>query len=283
MAPALSAPLDSFRWYQGSAEQRGLFWICTGLIAQFGVAAGVLLCGINAPYGRYNQQDEKATRKNPILKALGSCDIHPKVAWVVQESPTLIAAAACWLVGSKECKENPGNIVALGCFVIHYINRAILYPLRMKGSKPIPLPVMLMATAFCAANGYIQSRCLTRFTVVPTWSWTLPAGVALWIAGFGINAQADDILRNLRKPGETGYKIPMGGFFEYVSGANFFGEIVEWSGYGLAMGGALPGLTFAFCSACNIGPRALAHHQWYLSKFKDSYPRNRKALIPFLL
>lgn len=30
------------------------------------------------------------------------------------------------------------------------------------------------------------------------------------------------------------------------------------------------------------GPRALAHHQWYLQKL-DGYPRDRKALIPFLL
>jgi 3-oxo-5-alpha-steroid 4-dehydrogenase 1 len=55
-------------------------------------------------------------------------------------------------------------------------------------------------------------------------------------AGMWINIQSDGILRNLRKPGETGYKIPRGGLFRYVSGANFLGEIVEWSGFAIAAG-----------------------------------------------
>ena len=44
-----------------------------------------------------------------------------------------------------------------------------------------------------------------------------------------INADSDGILRSLRDSrvaDDTGYKIPRGGMFEYVSGANFFGEIL---------------------------------------------------------
>ena len=55
-------------------------------------------------------------------------------------------------------------------------------------------------------------------------------------AGMWINIQSDGILRNLRKPGETNYKIPKGGLFRYVSGANFLGEIAEWSGFAIAAG-----------------------------------------------
>jgi hypothetical protein len=51
-----------------------------------------------------------------------------------------------------------------------------------------------------------------------------------------------------------------GGAFEYVSGANFFGEIVEWTGYALASN-TLAGYAFALFTVCNIGPRALAHHR----------------------
>jgi steroid 5-alpha reductase family enzyme len=91
-----------------------------------------------------------------------------------------------------------------------------------------------------------------------------------------------------------------GGLFEYVSGANFLGEIIEWLGFALASD-SLPGWAFAFYVVCNIGrcvvncktadvftrlsagPRALHHHKWYQQQFGKSYPAGRKALVPFVL
>ena len=35
-------------------------------------------------------------------------------------------------------------------------------------------------------------------------------GTFLFLLGFLINQHSDHVLRNLRKPGETGYKIPKG-------------------------------------------------------------------------
>ncbi len=51
----------------------------------------------------------------------------------------------------------------------------------------------------------------------------------------------------------------LGGMFEYVSGANFFGEIVEWTGYSIAAW-SLPGFTFAALTFLNTFPRAVSHH-----------------------
>lgn len=88
---------------------------------------------------------------------------------------------------------------------------------------------------------------------------------------------------NLRKPGETGYKIPFGGMFNYVTGANYFGEIVEWTGFAIATGFAAPAVSFAIFTLSNIGPRAIGHHKWYKTTFGDKYPKHRKALIPFVI
>ena len=72
--------------------------------------------------------------------------------------------------------------------------------------------------------------------------------------------------------------------FKYVSGANFFGEIVEWSGYAMATGFSVPATCFAVCTIFNIAPRAVQHHQWYMDKFGSEYKKlNRKAIIPFIL
>ena len=69
--------------------------------------------------------------------------------------------------------------------------------------------------------------------------------------------------------------------FEYVSGANFFGEILEWFGFALAAN-TLPAWAFAIFAFSNIAPRGWQHHQWYLNKFKEEYPASRYAVIPFV-
>ena len=85
-------------------------------------------------------------------------------------------------------------------------------------------------------------------------------GSALFWIGLAINWHSDHVLRNLRKPGETGYKIPNGGMFNFISGANFFGEIIEWFGFAMATGFNIPATTFALNTFFNIAPRAVSHH-----------------------
>merc|ERR1712014_325227 len=97
-------------------------------------------------------------------------------------------------------------------------------------------------------------------------------GVAMFLCGMIGNIHSDKILRNLRKPGEKGYKIPRGGLFEYISGANFAAEILEWIGFAVAAN-SFASLCFVTFTCTNIGPRARACHSWYLSKFREDYPK----------
>ena len=95
-----------------------------------------------------------------------------------------------------------------------------------------------------------------------------------------LNVHSDHLLRRLREPGETGYKVPAGGGFRYVSAPNYLGEIVEWIGFALAAQ-TLAAWAFAAFTFANLAPRAVANHRWYRERFAD-YPRQRRALIPFL-
>lgn len=115
-------------------------------------------------------------------------------------------------------------------------------------------------------------------------------GVVLWMIGFVINLHSDSILRNLRKTDAdqqpnsgtpSKYKIPYGGFYERVSCANFFGEIIEWLGYAIASS-SLAAWSFWMFACANLIPRGISHHQWYLDKF-DDYPKDRYAVIPFVV
>ena len=107
------------------------------------------------------------------------------------------------------------------------------------------------------------------------------AGIALFAAGFLIHSSSDNILRSLRKPGETGYSIPQGGMFRFISCPNYFGEIIEWVGWAL-LTWSVAGLAFATFTFANLFPRAIAHHRWYRGEFTD-YPSERKAIIPFIV
>jgi steroid 5-alpha reductase family enzyme len=170
--------------------------------------------------------------------------------------------------------------------MIHYLNRTLIFPFRLhtKGKK-IPVTIVLMAFCFNLMNGYINGYYLGSLSEQYALSWLYDprfiVGFLMFCSGLAINWQADNILIHLRAPGETGYKIPYGGFFRYISCPNHFSEIIEWSGFAL-MTWSLPGLAFAIWTLVNLMPRALHHHKWYRMTFPD-YPVDRKALIPYVL
>uniref|UniRef100_A0A7M4F5E2 3-oxo-5alpha-steroid 4-dehydrogenase (NADP(+)) n=1 Tax=Crocodylus porosus TaxID=8502 RepID=A0A7M4F5E2_CROPO len=161
-------------------------------------------------------------------------------------------------------------------------SQTFIYPFLTRG-RPFPLHIVYFGMLFCLYNGFLQGYYLIYCAEYPTdWCSNIrfTSGMLLFSLGMGINIHSDLLLRQLRKPGETTYRIPQGGLFTYVSGANYFGEIMEWFGYAIATW-SLPAFAFAFFTLCFIGPRAIHHHRFYLRTFTD-YPKSRKALIPFI-
>uniref|UniRef100_A0A8C0BCY1 3-oxo-5alpha-steroid 4-dehydrogenase (NADP(+)) n=1 Tax=Buteo japonicus TaxID=224669 RepID=A0A8C0BCY1_9AVES len=157
-----------------------------------------------------------------------------------------------------------------------------IYPFFTRG-RPFPLQLLFFGMLFCIYNGFLQGYYLIYCAEYPNdWCTDIrfTSGLLLFLLGMGINIHSDLLLRQLRKPGEVTYKIPQGGLFTYISGANYFGEIVEWFGFAIATW-SLPAFAFAFFTLCCIGPRAYHHHRYYLKTFTD-YPKSRKALIPFV-
>ena len=106
-------------------------------------------------------------------------------------------------------------------------------------------------------------------------------GAAVMLAGIAANIHADTVLMNLRRPGETGYKIPHGGLFRWVTAGNYLGEVVIWFGWALATW-SWAGLAFALYTVANLAPRAADAHRWYHEKFGADYPPERRRLIPGL-
>eukprot|EP00735_Rhodelphis_limneticus_P005406 TRINITY_DN17235_c0_g1::TRINITY_DN17235_c0_g1_i1::g.7721::m.7721 TRINITY_DN17235_c0_g1::TRINITY_DN17235_c0_g1_i1::g.7721 ORF type:complete len:270 (+),score=6.48,sp/A5PJS2/S5A1_BOVIN/51.74/4e-82,Steroid_dh/PF02544.11/2.1e-53,DUF1295/PF06966.7/6.2e+03,DUF1295/PF06966.7/2.7e-05,PEMT/PF04191.8/2.6e+03,PEMT/PF04191.8/0.38 TRINITY_DN17235_c0_g1_i1:47-811(+) len=234
-----------------------------------GLCSFISLFFTTAPYGRYS------------AGGIWGFLLPARVAWVLQEFPCVAWCVSTWYTSNGLAAVPFANKILFSLFLFHYVNRTFIFPLRIRGGKPTPVTVFGLAFLFCVINGYLQSVSLS--TLPLSQSPTDPrfiSGVFLFFLGLLINWHADHVLIHLRKPGETGYKIPRGGMFEYVSGANFFGEILEWAGFALAAS-SLHAAAFAFFTFCNIGPRGYQHHKWYHEKFED-YPKSRRAVIPFL-
>jgi len=129
------------------------------------------------------------------------------------------------------------NRILLLFFLTHYFNRTFIYSYKIVGGTPTTFFAFIAACMYTACNGYLQSLCLLKFdeyNIDNIFELHYIIGVTLWLIGFCITCQSDSILRNLRKPNETGYKIPKQGLFQYVSSAHYFGEIIEWLGFAIA-------------------------------------------------
>ncbi|XP_062618765.1 3-oxo-5-alpha-steroid 4-dehydrogenase 2-like [Saccostrea cucullata] len=162
--------------------------------------------------------------------------------------------------------------------------RTFIFPLRIRGGKPISLFPFMAAVFFCSVNGDLQTYgILLSNTQIHHWfqKARFCLGIMLFCTGMYMNIRSDSLLTSLRNEKEGAYSISLGFLFENVSCANFLGEIVEWIGFSVACFN-LPSLAFAVFTLCYIGPRAVHHHRFYQEKFED-YPKERKALIPFLL
>ena len=245
-------------------------WMSWGVIA----TSGIVFCAlffVNASYGRYT------------TPAWGPC-VPARLAWFLQEMPACIVPAYLAIFTAPAHFCSTVNAVLLGAFIIHYLQRTFVFSFLIRGGKPSSIVTVSLALFVCVYNGYLQGMSFLHVTKYPdSWSTDMrfSGGLALFFIGMAINLHSDHVLRNLRKPGDEGYRIPHGGMFEYVSAANYFGEILEWTGFAIASW-SLPVTAFAVFTASNLVPRAISHHKWYKIKFED-YPKTRKAVIPMLL
>jgi len=228
-----------------------------------------LLLRITVPYGRHASQ------------AWGP-GLDNKWGWFLMELPVVLVFSWYFFTGSAE-KSAP-VYVFYALFMLHYFNRAFIFPFRIKSQgEKMPWLIILMAVFFNYANGFFNGYWFGTLSPAYSNAWFYDPrfiiGIVLFFSGMYINISSDQILLNLRKGGKKGYYIPYGGLFKYVASPNLLGEIIEWLGWAL-MCWCLPAFSFALWTLANLLPRALDHHRWYRFRF-ENYPVNRKAIFPF--
>ncbi|KAJ7481600.1 hypothetical protein FB451DRAFT_1394245 [Mycena latifolia] len=220
---------------------------------------------------------------------------------------------------------SPQSILALA-YLIHYLNRALISPLRTPSRSKSHIIVPLAAVTFNTLNGSLMGAFLAA-PAPPAPPMYFYAGLTLWASGFAGNIMHDEILLNIRrrakdKPKGKGngehYAIPHGLLYRFISYPNYFCEWLEWLGFALAADprlvralftGALfsgsfslasvnaslrgpaaaflplfsPPWVFLLSEVLLMFPRAYRGHRWYHNMFGDSYPKERRIVVPFLL
>ena len=114
----------------------------------------VLMFFITAPFGRHTS--DKWGRS-----------INNKVGWVIMELPSLALMIYFLLYGSNSFNSYVWILFSL--WIIHYLNRTFIYPLRIKATeKKMPLFIVLNAILFncvnAGLNGYFLSEIAAKAT-----------------------------------------------------------------------------------------------------------------------
>lgn len=209
--------------------------------------------------------------------------LNNRLGWFLMEIPTLILMPYFIYSGTKTI--NTVIFCFLGLYMVHYFNRTIIFPFRLKFKKnKIPLHIVFSAAFFNLINTFFLGYYFGNIKIYQENWFTTPyfiIGIIIFFIGMSINIKSDNILINLRKNNNEEYSIPRGGLFKYISCPNHFGEIIEWFGFAI-LSWSFASFSFFIWTACNLIPRSIKHHNWYKNKFKK-YPKERKAVIPYLL
>ena len=241
------------------------------------IALGSLVS--KAPYGR-------------IGSGSNGTSLSPRMGWFLMELPATLSFLWFYVHGKNATQLVP--LIFLGVWLVHYGNRGFIFPLLMRVAKgargSFGLPVVIAGCLVTTLHGYLNAVFIAELSTHMTPDWLgdprVIIGMSIYVLGFTVNVHSDAIIRNLRTKqevdkGERIYRIPRGGLFRYVTNPSYFSELLSFTGFAIATWS--PGALFVLLvSAANLVPRAFQVHRWYLQNFSD-YPRERKALLPYLL
>ena len=226
------------------------------------------LCFKPAPYGKFT----------PSGGVFSAFKINSKLAWLLQECPAFLIPF--YIITFKYPSLTPMSLLGLGLFSLHYFNRSFVFPMLIKSNRDTPIETCLSAFAFCCFNGWLQSTGIIESNHQTRDTYASGLGFILFFVGMYINISADEHLRELaaQRVGNR-YLTPFKGMFQYVSAANYFGEIVEWFGFALLL--QTPGSAwFSLFTTLFLGQRGYQTHKYYLAKI-DDYPKSRSSVFPF--
>ncbi|KAH9997146.1 3-oxo-5-alpha-steroid 4-dehydrogenase-domain-containing protein [Russula compacta] len=132
----------------------------------------------------------------------------------------------------------------------------------------------LYGPTYAANSPYIRGTLRSN----PQFLW---ACAAVWVFAELSNLSTHVTVRNLRPPGSKKRAIPYGYGFGLISYPNYFFESVAWAAVAY-MSGSWAAWLFWGISTAQMMSWAAKKHRAYKKEFGKEFPRQRKAMIPFI-
>lgn len=241
------------------------------IMAAMGLFVFVTLYFVDAGYGKFR------TNK-------WGYSINNKLGWVLMECPALIPIAYTIVALTPSALA----ILFMSLYALHYVYRSFIFPALLKGNSKMPLAITAMGATFNFTNSTLLCASVVAFpkesyTDICSYAgnWNFWLGIVLFFMGMYTHMKADHTIRNLRKPGDTNHYLPKGGLFDYVTSANYFGELLEWTGFAILLCNPAAWM-FVWWTAANLVPRAHAINKKYRAEFGNEQVGKRKRVIPFI-
>ncbi|GJE91426.1 3-oxo-5-alpha-steroid 4-dehydrogenase-domain-containing protein [Phanerochaete sordida] len=300
------------------AQIQGIYDMARRAFILGSCATAPLTFFVDAPFGRFALKNQDSFLIVDGIKAWIAMELVAPLSFIYSFLHSPLSPANFGHSPPLSLSHPPTFLSAL--FLIHYLNRAIVSPLRTPSRSKSHLAVALCAVSFNIVNGSLMGSYLSSPSadLFLTGAFSRPLfwlGVGLWAFGYVGNILHDEVLLNLRRSAQAKgkaraqndddddngkskkqehYAIPYGYLYQFISYPNYFCEWLEWLGFALAaspvpsftsvsafLASATPPFVFFITEVLLMLPRAYRGHKWYHSKFPD-YPKERKAVIPFL-
>lgn len=256
-------------------------------------------------YGKLAQQSENNHNKsvNDLMhylwyKIVLEHIMPEKQSFVFYYIIASIWNVTCWLYFYKQdihsnTSDNVARTVIFVLYQVHLLRRLYecLFLHQFSNHKRIPLLL------FGSGAGFYVLSCPTIALSVMRTSWDnittaairLLIGIIMILIGNYHQYSCHKILAKLRdnisvsESKQGFYRIPRGNWFEFVSCPHYFSEILIYVALVIMLCDSINVYMMTSFVILNLSVNGVYTHRWYHDMFKEQYPRNRMAVIPFIL